>query len=132
MDEVGRRAKIGRKFRVIFDRFQRGRRDEISMLTDQPIDGRILSKIFYSGREDNQFGAVGKCHSRPIDGLIPKPRTLRFIRMKVHNSLLYFRIERENIDLETQLRSSLEAFLIIAYEEPPYRQSPVLVSPHYG
>src|SRR5579863_8154839 len=125
MDEVGGRAKIGGKLRVILDRFERGRRAEISVLTDQPIDRCILSKIFYSGREDNQFGAVGEGHARAIDGLIPKPGALGFIRMKVHNSPIDFRIERENVDLKTESRSSLEALLIIADEESSYSEPPI-------
>lgn len=79
MDKVGGRAEIGGKYRVIFDRFKRSRRAEISVLTDQFVDGRILSKIFYSRSENNQFGAVGKRHSGSIDGLVPQPCTLRFV-----------------------------------------------------
>lgn len=54
MDEVRRRAEIDTKFRVMFDRFERGGSSEISVLTNQPINRRILSKILYSGRQDTE------------------------------------------------------------------------------
>src|SRR6266478_2919224 len=101
MDKVGGRAEIGGKFRVIFDRFKRSRRAEISMLADQLVDRRILSKIFYSGSENNQFGAIGKRHSGSIDGFVSQPRTLRLICVQVHNGLLNFTVKRENVDSET-------------------------------
>src|SRR5215510_10358436 len=102
------------------------------MFADQPVDCLILSKIFYSWSENDQFGTVRKRHSSSIDGLIPQPRTLRFVRIQVHNRLSYFTVERKNVDFKTQLRSSLEAVVIIAYEKSFYCQSPVFVSPHYS
>src|ERR1700739_684368 len=70
VDEVGGCSEVAGKFRVFLDGCESGRRANISVLADQPIDRCIFAESFYSGSENNEFGAVGKRHASAIDCFI--------------------------------------------------------------
>ena len=77
--------------------------------------------------EDNQLGIVRQGHPGPVNGLVAEPCTLELFRVKIHYALADLMVHHDEIRLERKLRSLLETFEIIAYEQASGHHLPTFI-----
>src|SRR3954463_16812108 len=95
---------------------------EVPIFADEFIDPVVFTKTVYTWCNDEEFGIVGKSHPGAVYSLVADPSTVKFVRIEVDNGLLYRLFEDFEIDLHTQLSGAVEAFDVVADEEPADRQ----------
>src|ERR1700739_4630394 len=100
MDKVGGGTEIAGEFRIFLYGRKNGRRTNISVIADQPINRCILAERFHSRSENNELGAVGKRHASPIDRFIAQPGALEFFRIQVNHGLSNWSVKHVEVGFE--------------------------------
>ena len=76
-------------------------RSPISVFADQAIDIRIFAKLFHTGRKHDQFGIVGKRHTRAIDRFVPEPSAPEFLGVQINDCFVDRLFDHHKICFET-------------------------------
>src|SRR4029077_7625549 len=97
----------------------------IAVLSDQTVNGWVFAESSYTGREDDQLRTVGQRHAGAVDRLVAEPCAVKFMRIKINDSLLNGRIEYLEIDFQAELGGTMKAFSVIADEKAAHGKSVV-------
>src|SRR6266404_1436041 len=119
------RAQVGGEIRISIHRFERSRSSAIAVLPDQGVNGRVFAESPDTGREDDQLRTIGQRHAGAVDRLVAEPCAVKFMRIKIDDSLLDGRIEYLEIDFQAQLGGTMEALGVVADEKPAHGKSVV-------
>src|SRR6202140_216784 len=119
------RAQVVGEIRISIHRFERRRSSAIAVLADQCVDGRVFAESSYTGSEDDQLRTVGQRHASAVDRLVAEPCAVKFMRIKINDSLPDGRIEYLEIDFQAQLGGTMKAFGVVADEKAAHRKSVV-------
>src|SRR6202795_711217 len=111
------RAQVVGEIRISIHRFERRRSSAIAVLADQRVNGWVFAESSYTGSEDDQLRTVGHRHAGAIDRLVAEPCAVKFMRIKINDSLLDGRIEYLEIDFQAQLSGTTEALDVVADEK---------------
>src|SRR6266404_1676564 len=119
------RAQVVGEIRISIHRVERRRSSAIAVLADQGVDGWVFAESPYTGREDDQLRTIGQRHAGAVDRLVAEPCAVKFMRIKIDDSLLDGRIEYLEIDFQAQLGGTMEALGVVADEKPAHGKSVV-------
>src|SRR5712691_10710257 len=110
-------AQVGGEIRISLHRFERRRSSAIAVLPDQGVNGRVFAESPDTGCEDDQLRTIGQRHAGAVDRLVAKPCAVKFMRIKINDSLLDGRVEYLEIDFQAQLGGTMEALGVVADEK---------------
>src|SRR5205085_5528101 len=110
-------AEVGREIGVASDRLENLRCGEISVFTNQRVNGSVFSELLHAGGEDDELAAIGHGHAGAVDGLVADPRTLEFGGIEVNDGLPDGLVEHHEIDVQAELSGLIEALDVVADEE---------------
>src|SRR5579863_4703649 len=122
---MSRRAKVVGEIRIGTHGFESGWRSTIAVFADQSIDGPVFAKFLYPGRQDDQLRTVGQCHACAVDGLVTQPCAVKFMRIQINDSFLYWRIQRLEVHFQTQRGGAVKALNIVTDEEAAHCQTSI-------
>src|ERR1700722_4038223 len=120
--EVGSRAKVVGEISIGLHGFQSGRRSTIAVFADERIYGPVFTKLSYARRQNDQICPVGQCHARTVKCLVAQPCAVKLMRIKIRDSLLYWRLQRLEVDFQSQRGGAVKALYVVADEEAAHCQ----------
>mmetsp|Transcript_1366 Transcript_1366/g.3043 ORF Transcript_1366/g.3043 Transcript_1366/m.3043 type:complete len:228 (+) Transcript_1366:464-1147(+) len=94
-------------------------RPDVSVLSNQTIDGIVLPEFSDPRCQNDQFSAVGNRHSCPVDGLVAQPGRMEFVRIQIHDHFGRRSIKHGKIDGHAQ-----PAGLLVTFDGVPDEESP--------
>src|SRR4029077_17261315 len=95
----------------------------IAVLSDQGVNGWVFAESSYAWSEDDQLRTVGQRHAGAVDRLVAEPCAVKFMRIKINDSLLDGRIEYLEIDSQAELGGTMKALRVVANEKAAHRKS---------
>src|ERR1700692_4050636 len=116
------RAQVAGEILIRVHRFERGRRSTIAVLADQSVDSRVFAKYSYARREDDQLRIVRQRHACTVDRLVAQPGTVKFMRIKINDSLPNVRLEGLEVHFQAERGGIVKTFSIVADEESAHCQ----------
>src|ERR1700756_1635417 len=132
VDEVSSCAQVTGEIHIDIHCFEGSRSSTITILADQCVDISVFTKFLYARREDDQLCTVGQGHARTVDSLVAQPCTVKFMRIKINDSLLHRRVHRLEVHFQAERGGAVKALGIVADEKPAHGQAVVRSAPDNG
>ena len=105
----------------------------VAVLADERVVGGVFAELLQSGREDDEFAAVGDHHACAVDGLVAEPGGAELLGVEEDDDLPDGLVHEVEVDLLGESDAHVERRVVVADEESAHvHGSGVMVLSHDG